>query len=111
MNSTPLVKQYGILLTSGVLLNVKGNTEQEIHGGIKARKCRNDAGGKAELSLLPDVDGLPRSTYCYYAKTQKEPDKYAELIDSLDYYNDRRIKLKRKGLTPAQHRYQTLQVT
>ena len=33
-----------------------------------------------------------------------------ELIDYLDYYNNRRIKLKLKGLTPAQHRYQTLQV-
>ena len=27
----------------------------------------------------------------------------------LDYYNNRRIKLKLKGLTPAQHRYQPLQ--
>ncbi|MBQ8128855.1 MAG: IS3 family transposase, partial [Clostridia bacterium] len=26
-----------------------------------------------------------------------------------DYYNNRRIKLKLKGLTPAQHRHQTLQ--
>ncbi|MBQ3703677.1 MAG: IS3 family transposase, partial [Oscillospiraceae bacterium] len=33
-----------------------------------------------------------------------------ELIDYLDYYNNRRIKLKLKGLTPAQHRSQTLQV-
>ena len=31
-----------------------------------------------------------------------------ELIDYLDYYNNRRITLKLKGLTPAQHRYQTL---
>ena len=34
----------------------------------------------------------------------------AELIDYLYYYNNRRVKLKLKGLTPAQHRYQTLQV-
>ncbi len=33
----------------------------------------------------------------------------AELINYLDYYNNRRIKLKLKGLTPAQHRSQTLQ--
>ncbi|MDD6682484.1 MAG: IS3 family transposase, partial [Clostridiales bacterium] len=33
-----------------------------------------------------------------------------ELIDYIDYYNNRRIKLKLKGLAPAQHRYQTLQV-
>ena len=31
-------------------------------------------------------------------------------VDYLDYYNNRRIKLKLKGLTPAQHRYQALQV-
>ena len=31
-----------------------------------------------------------------------------DLIDYLNYYNNRRIKLK--GLTPAQHRYQTLQI-
>ncbi|MBR6429589.1 MAG: IS3 family transposase, partial [Oscillospiraceae bacterium] len=33
-----------------------------------------------------------------------------ELIEYLDYYNNRRIKLKLKGLTPAQHSRQTLQV-
>ena len=34
---------------------------------------------------------------------------FKKLIAYLDYYNNRRIKLKLKGLTPAQHRYQTLQ--
>ena len=34
----------------------------------------------------------------------------AELIDYLDYYNNRRIKIRLKGLAFAQHRYQTLQV-
>ena len=34
----------------------------------------------------------------------------SDLIDYLNYYNNRRIKLKLKGLTPAQHRYQTLQI-
>ena len=33
----------------------------------------------------------------------------AELIDFLDYYNNRRIKAKLNGLTPAQHRSQALQ--
>ena len=31
------------------------------------------------MSLLLDVAGLPRSTYYYYTKKQKNPDKYAEL--------------------------------
>jgi transposase InsO family protein len=32
----------------------------------------------------------------------------AELIDYLDYYNNRRIKVKLKGLPPALHRLQAL---
>lgn len=31
-----------------------------------------------------------------------------ELIDYLDYYNNRRTKVKRKGLPPAIHRLQAL---
>ena len=31
-----------------------------------------------------------------------------ELIEYLDYYNNRRIKAKRKGLLPAIHRQQAL---
>ena len=50
---------------------------------------------KSELLYLQDFDSLE------HFKT--------ELIDYLDYYNNRRIKLKLKGRTPAQHRHQTLQ--
>ena len=32
----------------------------------------------------------------------------AELVDYLVYYSNHRIKAKLKGLTPAQHRSQTL---
>ena len=50
---------------------------------------------KTELLYLQDFDSMDHFK--------------AELIDYLDYYNNRSIKLKLKGLTPAQHRYQTLQ--
>ena len=33
-----------------------------------------------------------------------------ELIDYLDYYNNRRIKAKLKGMCPVQYRLHTLQV-
>ncbi|WP_366448931.1 IS3 family transposase [uncultured Pseudoflavonifractor sp.] len=33
-----------------------------------------------------------------------------ELVDYLDYYNNRRIRMKRKGLPPALHRQQALSV-
>ena len=51
---------------------------------------------KSELRYLQNFDSLEHFK--------------AELIDYLDYYNNRRIKLKLRGLTPAQHRCQTLQV-
>ncbi len=35
------------------------------------------------MSLLLDVAGLPRSTYYYYTKKQKEPDKHAELKEEI----------------------------
>ena len=35
------------------------------------------------MSLLLDVAGLPRSTYYYYTKKQKEPEKYAELKEEI----------------------------
>ena len=34
----------------------------------------------------------------------------AELVEYLDYYNKRRIKVKLKGLPPALHRQQALSV-
>ena len=36
-----------------------------------------------KLSLLLEVAGLPRSTYYYYTKNQKKPDKYADLREEI----------------------------
>ena len=49
---------------------------------------------KTELFYLQDSDSLEHFK--------------AELIDFLDYYNNRRIKAKLKGLPPALHRQQAL---
>ena len=49
-------------------------------------------------------------TELFYPQDFDSPEHFkAELIDFLDYYNNRRIKAKLTGLTPAQHRSQTLQ--
>ena len=34
LNSTPFVRQYGILLTNEVLLYAKGEAKQKIHRGV-----------------------------------------------------------------------------
>jgi len=49
---------------------------------------------KSELLYLQDFDSLEHFM--------------TELVEYLDYYNNRRIKVNLKGLTPAQHRYQAL---
>ena len=51
---------------------------------------------KTELLYLQDFDSLDQFR--------------AELVKYLDYYNNRRIKLKLNGLTPAKHRSQAISV-
>lgn len=51
-------------------------------------------GHKTELLYLQEFDSIEHFK--------------AELEDYLDYYNNRRIKLKLNGLTPAMHRSQAI---
>ena len=67
--------------------------------------------GQYWLCLLHEGKGQFALDYLLYLQDFDSMEHFkAELIDYLDYYNNRRIKLKLKGLTPAQHRYQALQV-
>ena len=54
--------------------------------------------------------GLLKTELLYLQKFQSMERLKAELIEYLDYYNNRRIKAKRKGLPSAQHRQQALAV-
>ena len=74
---------------------------------IRSRKIRKQIAALAAMLMLV---GLLKSELLYLHNFDSLDHFKDELIDYLDYYNNRRIKLKLKGLTPAQHRYQTLQV-
>ena len=74
---------------------------------IRSRKIRKQIAALAAMLMLV---GLLKSELLYLQNFDSLDHFKDELIDYLDYYNNRRIKLKLKGLTPAQHRYQTLQV-
>ena len=52
--------------------------------------------------------GLLKSDLLYLQKFQSMQHFKQELIDHLDYYNNRRIKAKLKDLPPAIHRQQAL---
>ena len=47
----------------------------------------------------------------YLEKFQPMEHFKQELVEYLDYYNNRRIRAKRKGLPPAIHRQQALSAT
>jgi len=76
--------------------------------GLKQSMSRK--GNCLDNAVMENFFGLPKSELLYLQDFDSLEHFKAELIDYLDYYNNRRIKVKLKGLTPAQHRYQTLQI-
>ena len=74
------------------------------------RQSMSRKGNCLDNAVMENFFGLLKTELLYLQNFDSLDHFKAELIDYLDYYNNRRIKLKIKGLTPAQHRYQTLQV-
>ena len=94
--------------------------QYEIRGAHSVAEMLEDKGVRQSMSrkgncldnaVMENFFGLLKTELLYLQDFDSLEHFKAELIDYLYYYNNRRIKLKLKGLTPAQHRYQTLQVT
>lgn len=92
--------------------------QYEIRGAHSVAEMLEDKGVRQSMSrkgncldnaVMENFFGLLKTELLYLQDFDSLEHFKAELIDYL-YYNNRRIKLKLKGLTPAQHRYQTLQV-
>jgi transposase InsO family protein len=78
---------------------------------LKAKGIRQSMSRKGNCldnAVIENFFGLLKSELLYLQEFDSIEDFKAELINYLDYYNNRRIKVKLKGLTPAQHRFQTL---
>ena len=60
------------------------------------------------FSICTEAIGLLKSELLYLQEFQSMEHFKQELIEYLDYYNNHRIKAKRKGLPPAIHRQQAL---
>ena len=93
--------------------------QYEIRGAHSLAEMLEDKGVRQSMSrkgncldnaVMENFFGLLKTELLYLQDFDSLEHFKAELIDYLYYYNNRRIKLKLKGLTPAQHRYQTLQV-
>ena len=72
------------------------------------RQSMSRKGNCLDNAVMENFFGLLKSELLYLQDFDSIDHFKAELVAYLDYYNNHRIKLKLKGLTPAQHRYQTL---
>ena len=80
---------------------------------LKAKGVRQSMSRKGNCldnAVMENFFGFLKSELFYLQEFDSLEHFKAELIDYLDYYNNRRIKAKLKGLTPAQHRHQALSV-
>lgn len=76
--------------------------------GIQQSMSRK--GNCLDNAVAENFFGLLKSELLYLQEFDSIGQFKAELVDYLEYYNNRRIKAKLKGLPPALHRQQTLSV-
>ncbi len=72
------------------------------------RQSMSRKGNCLDNAVVGNFFGLLKSELLYLQKFDSMEHFKQELIDYLDYYNNRRIKAKLKGLPPAIHRQQAL---
>ena len=78
---------------------------------LKAKGIRQSMSRKGNCldnAVIENFFGLLKSELLYLQKFDSMEHFKSELIDYLDYYNNRRCKAKLKGLPPAIHRQQAL---
>ena len=72
------------------------------------RQSMSRKGNCLDNAVIENFFGLLKSELLYLQEFQSMEHFKRELIDYLDYYNNRRIKAKLKGFPPAIHRQQAL---
>ena len=72
------------------------------------RQSMSRKGNCLDNAVMENFFGLLKSELLYLQKFESLEHFKLELVDYLDYYNNRRIKAKLKGLPPAIHRQQAL---
>lgn len=80
---------------------------------LKAKGIRQSMSRKGKCldnAVMENFFGLLKSELFYLQEFRSLAHFKQELVDYLDYYNNRRIKAKLKGLPPAIHRQQALPV-
>ena len=72
------------------------------------RQSMSRKGNCLDNAVMENFFGILKSELLYLQKFESMEQFKQELEDYLDYYNNRRIKTKLKGLPPAVYRQQAL---
>lgn len=83
---------------------------QKMLKGKGIRQSMSRKGNCLDNAVIENFFGLLKSELLYLQEFKSMDYFKAELIEYLDYYNNKRIKAKLKGLPPALHRQQALSV-
>ncbi len=81
---------------------------QKIFKDKGIRQSMSRKGNCLDNAVMENFFGLLKSELLYLQNFDSLAQFRTELEEYLDYYNNRRIKLKLNGLTPAQHRSQAI---
>ena len=108
MNCTPFVRQYDIMSNRWGDFNAKGSTKSADASGEGHPAEHEPQGNCLDNAVIENFFGLLKSELLYLQESQSMQHFKQKLIEYPDYYNNRRIKAKQKGLPPAIHRQQAL---
>jgi Transposase and inactivated derivatives len=75
------------------------------------RQSMSRKGNCLDNAVIENFFGILKTELLYLQSFDSMDHFKSELVDYLDYYNNRRIKSKLKGLSPASHRSQALNVS
>lgn len=73
------------------------------------RQSMSRKGNCLDNAIIENFFGILKSELLYLQKFDSIEHFVQELVAYLDYYNNRRMKVKLKGLSPVQYRIQVLQ--
>lgn len=100
----------GLILHSDQGWQYQHKQYQQILKAKGIRQSMSRKGNCLDNAVMENFFGLLKSELFYLQEFRSLDHFKQELVDYLDYYNNRRIKAKLKGLPPAIHRQQALPV-
>ena len=98
----------GLILHSDQGWQYQHKQYQQILKNKGVQQSMSRKGNCLDNAVIENFFGLLKSELFYLQEFKSMEHFRQELIEYLDYYNNRRIKAKLKGLPPAIHRQQAL---